>query len=328
MRALWVSRGTDNRSHTELVSLLPEDALMAGDVTVAVEYSSVNYKDALAILGRPGVVKPDALIPGIDLVGYVTSVDAEDSPWRAGDRVLVNGCGIGESHHGGLAETARVRSEWLEAVPEHLSNLRAAAIGTAGLTAMLAVLAIERHGVMSGEVLVTGASGGVGSIAVALLCGLGYRVTASTGRAAEHDYLRSLGAAVIIDRSSLNQPGKPLQTERWAAVVDTVGSHTLANALAQTRYGGVVAACGLVQGSDLPTTVMPFILRGVNLAGINSVLCPSPLRREAWARLAVNLDLELLDAMTTIVGLAEVTGVAERILAGQVRGRTVVDVQN
>ncbi|MGV8970024.1 MAG: MDR family oxidoreductase [Microbacteriaceae bacterium] len=328
MRALWVSRQDDGTLSHELRQAMSETDIPQSDVRVAVEYSSINFKDGLALTGRPGVIRADQLIPGIDLVGYVTDVYSADSPWVAGDRVLINGWGIGETHHGGLAQIAHVRSDWLEAVPDQLSNLHAAAIGTAGFTAMLAVLAIERHGIRSGKVLVTGAAGGVGSITVSLLSTLGYEVAASTGRGSEHEYLRALGATDILDRASLNAPGKPLQAETWDAVIDSVGSHTLANALAQTRYGGVVASCGLAQGSDLPTTVMPFILRGVTLAGINSVYCPSALRREAWVRLAKTIDVAALDSLTSVVALEEAPHVAERIISGAVRGRTVVDVQN
>jgi acrylyl-CoA reductase (NADPH) len=334
MRALWVSRDGDGVLRPELRESLSETALTPGHVRIAIEYSSVNFKDALALTGRPGVIRAESLIPGIDLVGYVTDVCDQESPWSPGDRVLVNGWGIGESHNGGLAEIAVVPSEWLIAVPDQLSNFHAAALGTAGFTAMLAVLAIERHGLtrgtdnMTGMVLVTGAAGGVGSIAVSLLNTLGYEVTASTGRSSEQEFLRSLGARDILDRSSLNTAGKALQPEKWDAVIDSVGSHTLANALAQCRYGGLVAACGLAQGSDLPTTVMPFILRAVTLTGINSVFCPNDLRREAWDRLTSTIDLRLLNSLTHVVGLAEAPAVAERLMAGTVRGRTVVDVQN
>jgi len=328
MRALWVSRNDDGTLSHTLRESMDEAELTRAGVRVAVEYSSVNFKDGLALTGRPGVIRTGALIPGIDLVGYVTDVYDDGAGFAPGDRVLVNGCGIGENYNGGLAEVAYVSPDWLVAVPEPLSNLHVAAIGTAGFTAMLSVFALERLGVTGGTVLVTGAAGGVGSIAVSLLSALGYDVTASTGRESEHEYLRSLGAVDIVDRSRLKDAGKPLQTETWDAVIDSVGSHTLATALAQTRYGGVVAACGLAQGSDLPTTVMPFILRGVTLAGINSVFCPAGLRHQAWTRLAEVMDLGLLDSLTTIVGLAGAPAVAERIVSGAVRGRTVVDVQN
>jgi acrylyl-CoA reductase (NADPH) len=323
-RALRVDRDDAGATSVTLETGLTDEDLMPGDVTVDVEFSSINFKDGLALTGRPGVIKPQRLIPGIDLVGTVAS--SASSEWLPGDRVLVNGWGIGETHDGGLSERARVSAEWLTAVPSTITNERAAAIGTAGFTAMLCVLAIQRHGVKEGEVLVTGASGGVGSIAIALLARAGYRVTASTGRAAEHDYLRSLGATEITDRATLSAPGKPLQGQRWAAVIDSVGSHTLANALAQTNYGGVVAACGLAQGADLPATVMPFILRGVTLAGINSVFCPTPQRLEAWNRLATDLDPALLDSLTSTIGLADAVDAAERIMAGTIRGRAVVAV--
>jgi acrylyl-CoA reductase (NADPH) len=316
-------------AEAHLVTDLTDDDLGEGDVTIDVDYSSINFKDGLALTGRPGVIREYPLIAGIDLVGTVAEVSDTSRDWTVGDRVILNGFGIGENHNGGLAERARVKGEWLVPLPKALSPARAAAIGTAGFTAMLAVLAIEKHlsPADGGAVLVTGASGGVGGVAIALLAGLGYDVTASTGRAAEHDFLRSLGASAIIDRAELSEQGKPLQTQRWAAAVDSVGSHTLATVLAQTNYGGIVAACGLAQGPDLPATVMPFILRGITLAGINSVYCPLPQRREAWRRLASDLDLELLDSLTTTVGLEGARAVAADILQGRVRGRTVVDVR-
>jgi acrylyl-CoA reductase (NADPH) len=321
-RAL-VTEKTDT-VRTRLVEL--EDAdLTPGDVTIDVEYSSLNYKDALAIGGRPGVVKDYPLIPGIDLVGTVAA--SESPAWRPGDRVILNGWGIGETHHGGLAERARVDGGWLVAVPDGLEPHHAAAIGTAGFTAMLAVLAIERHGGPTGDVLVTGAAGGVGSIAIALLAASGRHVVASTGRPDESDYLRRLGAADVVDRSSLAEPGRALQSQRWSAAIDSVGSATLANVLAQVEYGGIVAACGLAQGPDLPATVMPFILRAVTLTGINSVLAPASARQGAWARLATDLDLGLLESMTRTIGLGECGVVASELLAGRVRGRTVVDVR-
>lgn len=329
MRALRVEKSTDGIT-TGLITDLGDDDLMPGDVTVDVEFSSINFKDGLAIMGRPGVIRDYPLIPGIDLVGTVAEADAS-SPWSAGDRVLLNGWGVGESHHGGLAERARVRSEWLVRAPEALSSRRIAAIGTAGYTAMLGVLALERAGALEhsdGSVLVTGAAGGVGSVAIALLSRLGHHVTASTGRMGEADYLRALGADEIIDRAELSEPGKPLQAQRWAAAIDSVGGPTLANVLAQTCYGGTVAACGLAQSPDLPSTVMPFILRGVTLAGINSVMAPASLREQAWRRLASDLDLDLLDSLTETVPLADAPAVADRILTGGVRGRTVVDVRH
>ena len=325
-RAIVVTKPSDAAATATLETGLTDASLGEGDVEIDVEYSSINFKDGLALTGRPGVIKAESLIAGIDLVG---SVRASTGTASVGDRVVVTGFGIGENHPGGLSERARVKSEWVVPLPEGLTARRAAAIGTAGFTAMLAVLAIEKtlSPADGGEVLVTGASGGVGSIATALLSRLGYSVTASTGRASEHDYLRSLGATTVIDRAELGEQGRPLQSQRWAAAVDSVGSHTLANVLAQANYGATVAACGLAQGPDLPATVMPFILRGVTLAGINSVYCPLPLRREAWRRLAADLDLDLLDALTTTVGLDGAIDVAHAIMAGDVRGRTVVDVR-
>ncbi|MCI0156690.1 oxidoreductase [Leifsonia shinshuensis] len=335
-RAIVIEQETEGGrilAHTAEVRQLSDAFLMAGEVTVAVEFSDLNYKDGLAIAGRPGVARVSPLIPGIDLVGVVES--SEDPRWRPGDRVVLNGDGIGESHHGGLAERARVRGDALVRVPDTLLNEQAAAIGTAGFTAMLAVLALERTGVDPEEVresgssvLVTGAAGGVGSVAVSLLAKLGYPVTASTGRPVEHGgYLTDLGAAAIIDRAELSDPGRPLQTQRWAGAIDSVGSHTLANVLAQTRYGGTVAACGLAQGADLPATVMPFILRGVTLTGINSVEAPPALRETAWRRLGTDLDEEALAAMTRFIPLAEAIPAADDILAGRLHGRTVVDVR-
>ena len=330
-RAIVVTRTEDEsgkRTQSAALTTIGNDDLMDGDVTVAVEFSSINYKDGLALMGRPGVARVWPLIAGIDLVGTVES--SADPRWAAGDRVILNGAGIGESHHGGLAERARVSGASLVRLPEGVSAARAAAIGTAGFTAMLAVLALERGRVTpdSGDVLVTGAAGGVGSIAVALLAARGYRVVASTGRAEElGDYLRGLGAAELLDRHTLDEAGKPLQTQRWAGAVDSVGSFTLANILAQTHQGGVVASCGLAQGADLPTTVMPFILRAVTLAGINSVEAPPALRQEAWNRLAAELDFDQLDGLTTVITLEDAFTAAADILAGRVHGRIVVDVR-
>ncbi len=309
---------------TGLVELRDED-LMPGDVTVAVEYSTVNYKDALALAGMQ-VIRRFPLIPGIDFAGVV---EASAYPGIAvGDRVVANSWGLSQTHHGGYAQKARVAGDWLVKIPEPFSTKDAMAIGTAGYTAMLSVLALEHGGIAPdrGDVLVTGAGGGVGSVAVALLSDLGYRVVASTGRLEEADYLRELGAAEILDRRSLSEPGAPLQAERWAGAVDSVGSHTLANLLAQTKYRGVVAACGLAQGRDLSMTVLPFILRNVTLAGIDSVNAPQEVRLEAWARLARDLDRAKLARTTSVVGLAEVPEVAKLILQGKVRGRAVVDV--
>jgi len=304
-------------ARVDFVTDLEDDALDTEGTVVEVDWSSVNFKDGLALTGKPGVIRSGTVIAGIDLVGRTDS----------GDNVIVTGWGLGENVNGGLAERARVNPEWIVSLPDGLTPQQAAAIGTAGFTAMLAVLAIEKHGA-TGEVLVTGASGGVGSLAIALLARLGYSVTASTGKAHEHDYLRNLGATTVIDRAELAEAGRPLQTQRWGAVIDSVGGATLANAIAQTNYGGIVTSCGLAQSADLPTTVMPFILRGVTLAGINSVFAPAPLREEAWARLATDLDLELLDSLTTTVPLADAVAVAERIVRGEIRGRVVVDVQN
>ncbi|MCU1523256.1 MAG: hypothetical protein JWO18_150 [Microbacteriaceae bacterium] len=300
-----------------------DDELGDGDVIIDVDYSSINFKDGLALAGRPGVAKISPLIPGIDLVGTV--VVSENPSWTAGDHVLVNGWGIGETHNGGLSERARMRGEWLLPLPKAISGKRAAAIGTAGFTAMLAVLALERAGATDGDILVTGAAGGVGSVAIVLLSKLGHRVVASTGRPQEADYLRSLGATEVIGR--MGDPGRPLQSQRWAGAIDSAGGPTLANVLSQTRYGGTVASCGLAQSGDLPTTVMPFILRALTLTGINSVFAPKPLREEAWARLATDLDLHLLDSMTITIGLSDAIGRADMILGGGVRGRTVVDVR-
>jgi len=304
---------------------VPEEDLGDGNVTVDVAYSSLNFKDGLALEGRPGVAKIDPLIAGIDLVGTVRASD--DPRWSPGDEVLVNGWGIGETHHGGLAERARVSGDWLVALPSGISAQQAAAIGTAGFTAMLAVLALEKADALGGDVLVTGSAGGVGSVAIALLASLGHRAIASTGRPEEADYLRSLGAADVIDRTQFDDLGKPLQGQRWSGAVDSVGGAPLANVLAQTNYGGTVAACGLAASAELPTTVMPFILRGVTLVGINSVFAPTALREEAWRRLASDLDLALLDGMSTTIGLEQALAGADDILAGRVRGRTVVDVR-
>ena len=300
--------------------------LMDGDVTVKISHSTVNYKDGLAITGRSPVVRRFPMIPGIDFAGVV---EASDNPaFKTGDAVVLTGWGVGETHLGGYAERARVKADWLVPLPTGLSPAHAMAIGTAGFTAMLSVLALESHGLTpaAGPVVVTGAAGGVGSIAVALLAKAGWDVIAVTGRPAEADYLRSLGAKDILDRAELSGPGRPLGKERWAAGVDSVGSHTLANVLSQTRYGGAVAACGLAQGMDLPTSVAPFILRGVSLLGIDSVMCPKGRRITAWARLAHDLDAARLDSMSQTVKLEDVPGVAEAILDGKVRGRTIVTI--
>ena len=300
-------------------SFLPE-----GDVTVDIGYSTLNYKDGLAITNRSPVVRSWPMVAGIDGSGTVSACDS--GQWKPGDQVVLNGFGVGETHKGCLAGRARLKGQWLIRRPERFSAKQAMAIGTAGYTAMLCVLALERHGLKpgEGEVLVTGATGGVGSTAVALLSKLGYSVVAATGKASEEAYLNSLGAATVMDRAELAAPGKPLQKERWAGVVDAVGSHTLANACAQTRYGGAVAACGLAQGMDLPASVAPFILRGVALLGVDSVMAPLALRERAWSRLAQDLDLAKLDSITTEVPLGEAIAAAQRLMDGQVRGRIVV----
>ncbi|MET0728304.1 MAG: MDR family oxidoreductase [Acidimicrobiales bacterium] len=303
---------------------IDESELMDGDVTVDVTHSSLNFKDGLAITGTSPVVRRWPMIPGIDFVGRVR--ESSHAAHAAGDLVVLNGWGVGESHLGGYAQVARVPGDWLVPLPGGLSETQAMAIGTAGYTSMLCVMALERHDVTpaAGPVLVTGAAGGVGSVAIALLARRGFDVIASTGRGeTEGDYLRSLGASTIIDRAELSEPGRPMGKERWAAAVDSVGSHTLANVLAQTRYGGVVAACGLAQGMDLPGSVAPFILRGVTLAGVDSVMAPLPLRTEAWGRLATELPLDLLDSLTVVHPLADAPGLAAEILDGKVRGRVV-----
>ena len=297
-----------------------------GDVVVQIAHSTINYKDGLAIANRSPVVRKWPMVPGIDGAGTVES--SSFAGISAGDRVVLNGWGVGESHWGCLGGKARLKGQWLVPLPKALSTRQALSIATAGFTAWLCLMALESQVVKpgDGEVLVTGAAGGVGSVAIALLSGLGYKVVASTGRASEADYLKALGASDIIDRATLSAPGKPLQKERWAGVVDAVGSHTLANACAQSRYRGVVAACGLAQGMDFPSSVAPFILRGVRLIGVDSVMCPQAERRVAWERLARDLDLSKLDAMTTEIGLADAIAQAPKILAGEVRGRLVVDV--
>jgi acrylyl-CoA reductase (NADPH) len=295
------------------------------NVTVSVDYSTLNYKDALALTNKSPIVRKWPMVPGIDAAGTV--IDSQDPRWKPGDRVVLNGWGVGEAHWGGLAQRARFKGDWLVRVPAALSTRQAMAIGTAGYTAMLCVMALEDQNVRpGGEVLVTGATGGVGSIATMLLARRGFDVTASTGKAAEGDYLTSLGAKTIIDRAELSSPGKPLQKERWTAVIDSVGSHTLANACAQTRYNGVVAACGLAQGMDFPATVAPFILRAVRLIGVESVMVPLERRERAWSRLAADLDLARLDALTREIALADSFDAARELVAGKVRGRIVVDV--
>ena len=305
---------------------IDESTLPEGDVSVAVSHSTLNYKDALAITGKAPVVRHFPMIPGIDLAGVVESSSA--GRFKPGDKVLLNGFGVGETLCGGLAQKANLKSDWLIPLPEAFSPAQAMAIGTAGYTAMLCVLALEKHGVTpdKGEILVTGANGGVGSFAIALLAKLGYTVVASTGRVNEADYLKKLGASDIIDRQSLSEPGKPLGKERWAGAVDSVGSHTLANVCAGMKYGGVVAACGLAQGMDFPATVAPFILRGVTLAGIDSVMRPLEDRIEAWDRLAALINHDMLSEISEEIGLSDVVSTAGELLKGNVRGRVVVDV--
>mgnify|MGYP001183637592 CR=1 FL=1 len=306
---------------------LDDARLPAGDVTVRVAYSTLNYKDGMILNGLGRLVRSYPHVPGIDLAG---TVEASDSPdFKPGDQVICTGWRVGEIHWGGFAQRARLKSEWLVPMPDGLDPKRAMAIGTAGFTAMQSVIALEQHGLKpgDGEVLVTGATGGVGSVAVAVLAKLGHNVVASTGKEAEADYLKSLGAAVIIDRKELSEAQKrPLLSERWAGAIDSVGSTTLANVLAATRYGRSVATCGVAGGNDLPTTVLPFILRGVNLLGIDSVMCPVPLRREIWRRLAQDLSKDKLDAAAQVIPLGQVIEAGGRILKGQVRGRLVVDV--
>ena len=300
--------------------------LMDGDVTVRVEYSTVNYKDGLAVTGSAPVVRRFPMIAGIDLAGTVES--STNPNWKTGDKVILNGWGLGETHLGAYGEKARVKGDWLVRLPAGMSARDAMAIGTAGYTAMLAVMALERHGLRpdSGPIVVTGAAGGVGSVAVAILAKLGFTVIAATGRTQEADYLKGLGASEILDRNELSGAPKPLAKERWAGGIDSVGSATLANLLSMTRYGGAVAACGLAGGMDLPGSVAPFILRGVCLYGIDSVMCPLPKRNEAWKRLEKDLDRQKLATMTTEIGLSELPDAAARILKGQVRGRIVVKI--
>jgi acrylyl-CoA reductase (NADPH) len=324
MKAIVVEKGNGGQS----VALRDFDqaGLMDGNVTVRVTHSTVNYKDGLALTGRAPVVRRFPMIPGIDFAGIVEISGHPD--FKPGDAVLLNGWGTGETHLGGYAELSRIPGDWLVPLPKDLSAAQAMSIGTAGYTAMLAVMALERHGLTPdrGPAVVTGAAGGVGSVAITLLARAGWQVIASTGRPQEADYLKGLGAAEIIDRNELSQPAKPLAKERWAAGVDSVGSHTLANLLAMTRYGGAIAACGLAGGMDLPTSVAPFILRGVSLLGIDSVMAPKGLRLEAWRRLAANLDRDRLAAMTTRIPLDQVIEAGRDILEGKVRGRTVVEI--
>ncbi|MBR1218107.1 oxidoreductase [Bradyrhizobium sp. U87765 SZCCT0131] len=316
-----VDKGT-----TAALTQFDDADLMDGDVTVAVEWSTINYKDGLAITGKAPVVRRFPMIAGIDFAGTV--LESSNPQWKAGDKVIGNGWGMGETHLGAYAQKARVKGDWLVRLPDGMTTRDAMAIGTAGYTAMLSVLALEKHGLnpKRGAIIVTGAAGGVGSVAIAILAGLGFHVIASTGRTSEEQYLRSLGAAEILDRNELTAAAKPLAKELWAGAIDSVGSTTLANVLSMTKYGGAVAACGLAAGMDLPTSVAPFILRGVCLLGIDSVMCPIETRRRAWSRLATDLDRSKLAEITQEISLDEVLSTAPSILAGQVRGRLVVKI--
>jgi len=323
--ALLVNRSEDKKI-TSSLETLEESQLPEGDVVIDIDYSTLNYKDALAITGAAPVIRSYPMVPGIDFAGTV--VESSHASWKAGDKVILNGWGVGEMHWGGLAQKAKVNGDWLINLPESLSTYQAMAIGTAGYTAMLCVMALQRNGVKpeDGEILVTGANGGVGSFSIAILSAYGYDVVASTGRPQESEYLKQLGAKECIDRAEMSEPGKPLGKERWAGVVDCVGSHTLANACATTKYNGTVAACGLAQGFDLPATVMPFILRGVTLAGVDSVNVATPIRQEAWDKLAKVLKPETFEAVVEKIALSDAIETAGKLLKGEVRGRVVVDV--
>ena len=323
-RAIQINK-TDDKQTAALVDLSDAD-LMDGDVTVDISHSTLNYKDGLALTAKAPVVRKFPLTPGIDFAGTVSASDNPD--YKPGDAVILNGWGVGEGHSGGFAERARVKGDWLVKMPDGMTAAHAMAIGTAGYTSMLCVMALEDAGITpdSGEILVTGAAGGVGSVAIAILSKLGYSVTASTGRTSEEAFLKGLGASSIIDREEFNTPPKPLAKSRWAGCVDAVGSTTLANVLSQMNYGGAVAACGLAQGMDLPASVAPFILRGVRLLGVDSVMCPKPRREQAWARLAKDLDMAKLDSLTTHIKLDDVIAAGADIMSGKVRGRIVVDI--
>ncbi|MGE5650408.1 MAG: MDR family oxidoreductase [Bacillota bacterium] len=324
--AILLTKKDDGTTDARLAQLDDAQLPPEGDVTVRIDYSTINYKDALAITGKSPVVRKWPMVPGIDGAGEV--IASSHPAWKAGDAFVLNGWGVGEMHMGCLAQRAKLKGDWLIPLPQGMPAKSAMAIGTAGYTAMLCAMVLQEQGVTSddGDILVTGASGGVGSVAIAILARRGYRVVASTGKPEEADYLKALGAAEVIDRAELSAPGKPLQKERWAGVVDAVGSHTLANALAQTRYGGAVAACGLAQGMDLPASVAPFILRGVKLIGIDSVMAPKERRLAAWRNLAAELDASALAQITQEIALAEAIAKAQDLLAGKVRGRLVVDV--
>jgi acrylyl-CoA reductase (NADPH) len=324
-RAIVVSRDEDKNQSVDIRELMLDD-LMDGDVVVEVEATTVNYKDGLAITGKAPVIRHWPLVPGIDCAGTVVS--SHNDAFQAGDQIILNGWGVGETHMGAYARYARLNGDWLIRRPDGISARDAMAVGTAGYTSMLSVMALERQGITPdhGPVVVTGANGGVGTVAISILSKLGYQVIASTGRPEEADFLKSLGADEIIDRKELSEPGRPLGKERWAAGIDAVGSHTLANVLAQTNYGGAVAACGLAQGFDLPATVMPFILRGISLLGIDSVMAPKPLREEAWKRIAADLDMDKLHALSKTIAFDDIIGTAHAMMDGQVRGRVVVDM--
>ncbi len=323
-RAIQINK-TDDKQTAALVELSDAD-LMDGDVTVDISHSTLNYKDGLALTAKAPIIRKFPLTPGIDFAGTVSA--SENPDYQPGDAVILNGWGVGEGHSGGFAERARVKGDWLVKMPEGMTAAHAMAIGTAGYTSMLCVMALEDAGITpdSGEILVTGAAGGVGSVAIAILSKLGYSVTASTGRMSEEAFLKGLGASSIVDREEFNTPPKPLAKTRWAGCVDAVGSTTLANVLSQMNYGGAVAACGLAQGMDLPASVAPFILRGVKLLGIDSVMCPKPRREQAWARLAQDLDMAKLDSLTSHIKLDDVIAAGADIISGKVRGRIVVDI--
>jgi len=324
-KAILVSRDEDKKQSVDIVELNDND-LMEGDVTIQVDATTINYKDGLAITGKGPVVRHWPMVPGIDLVGTVIKSESDD--FSEGDSVLLNGFGVGEAHWGAYAGHARLKSDWLIPLPKGITALQAMGVGTAGYTAMLCVMALERYGLTPdrGPIIVTGANGGVGTVAIAILSKLGFEVIASTGRTEEADFLKSLGATEIIDRAELSEAGRALGKERWAGGIDAVGSHTLANLIAQTKYGGAVAACGLAQGFDLPTTVMPFILRGIGLLGVDSVMASKTIRQEAWGRIATDLDMSKLDALTTTIGFDGIIQAANDIMDGKVRGRVVVDM--
>ncbi|PCH47476.1 MAG: oxidoreductase [Hyphomicrobiales bacterium] len=324
-KAILISRDEEKKQSVEMTEVNVDD-LMEGDVTVAVEATTVNYKDGLAITGKSPVVRHWPMIPGIDFAGKVTASDNAD--FAVGDEVVLNGWGVGESHWGGYAQIARVKGDWLIKRPSGISAKQAMSIGTAGYTSMLCIMALERAGITpdKGPILVTGSNGGVGSVAISILSKLGYEVLAATRRTEEADFLKSLGASDIVDAADLSEAGRPMGKERWAGAVDAVGSHTLANVLAQTKYGGAVAACGLAQGYDLPATVMPFILRGVSLLGVDSVMAPKALRQEAWSRLEKDLDLAKLESLSTEIAFDDLIAAANDIVEGKIRGRVVATI--